>query len=443
MRSGRLLASALLLVVLFSVAPVWSGWGHGTAPRNQTPEQAAAKSTACVSCHGESDSASMHVSEGVILGCTDCHGGNAGVRVPEGMRRGSLQHTLTLAQAHVLARDRPPTTGNPVRSYTWANRERPEYLRFVNPGDYRVARESCGACHADIVQAAERSLMATAAMFWGGAAYNNGVLPFKNYILGEAYTREGLPASLLNPIDPDAEMLARGILPSLVPLPTWQVVPAADNFRALDPGGRRGGSAYPEVAQPNLGGVLDPPGDPLRQVSARGLGTGLRSSGPVMNIHKTRLNDPNTWFLGTNDQPGDYRSSGCSGCHVVYANDRNPRHAGPYAQYGHQGRSQSVDRMLDKEGSGHPLRHQFTKAIPTSQCMVCHMHQPNMFVNSYLGYTMWDYESDAPGHVAQGAGATPAAQRDARSERWNATQKAPWCAGSGAISSSPKNGERT
>jgi hypothetical protein len=28
--------------------------------------------------------------------------------------------------------------------------------------------------------------------------------------------------------------------------------------------------------------------------------------------------------------------------------------------------------------------------------MVCHMHQPNMFVNTYMGYTMWDYESDAP-----------------------------------------------
>ena len=27
-------------------------------------------------------------------------------------------------------------------------------------------------------------------MFWGGAAYNNGILPFKRYILGEAYTRE-------------------------------------------------------------------------------------------------------------------------------------------------------------------------------------------------------------------------------------------------------------
>ena len=28
--------------------------------------------------------------------------------------------------------------------------------------------------------------------------------------------------------------------------------------------------------------------------------------------------------------------------------------------------------------------------------MNCHMHQPNMFMNTYLGYTMWDYESDAP-----------------------------------------------
>jgi len=28
--------------------------------------------------------------------------------------------------------------------------------------------------------------------------------------------------------------------------------------------------------------------------------------------------------------------------------------------------------------------------------MNCHMHQPNVFVNTYYGYTMWDYEADAP-----------------------------------------------
>ena len=26
--------------------------------------------------------------------------------------------------------------------------------------------------------------------------------------------------------------------------------------------------------------------------------------------------------------------------------------------------------------------------------MVCHMHQPNVFVNPFLGYQMWDYETD-------------------------------------------------
>ena len=111
---------------------------------------------------------------------------------------------------------------------------------------------------------------------------------------------------------------------------------------------------------------------------------------------KTRLNDPHMWFMGTNDQPGDYRHSGCSGCHTVYANDRDPRHSGPYAKVGHTGNTITVDPTIDKSEEGHPIRHDFTRAIPTSQCMSCHMHQPNMFVNTYLGYTMWDYESDAP-----------------------------------------------
>ena len=51
------------------------------------------------------------------------------------------------------------------------------------------------------------------------------------------------------------------------------------------------------------------------------VGTGLRISVPVLNLHKTRLNDPHLSFLGTNDHPGDYRSSGCTACHTIYAND--------------------------------------------------------------------------------------------------------------------------
>src|SRR3546814_9008541 len=52
------------------------------------------------------------------------------------------------------------------------------------------------------------------------------------------------------------------------------------------------------------------------------------------------------WFMGTNDQPGDYRQSGCAGCHVVYANDREPRHSLLYAAYGRDGQSATVDPAI-------------------------------------------------------------------------------------------------
>ncbi|HEX5341260.1 MAG TPA: multiheme c-type cytochrome, partial [Duganella sp.] len=98
----------------------------------------------------------------------------------------------------------------------------------------------------------------------------------------------------------------------------------------------------------------------------------------------------------TNEQPGDYRSSGCTACHTIYANDRDPLHSGPYASAGNSGMTRTVDPTIPKNQPGHPIKHEFTRAIPSSQCMTCHMHQPNIFVNSFYGYTMWDYESDAP-----------------------------------------------
>ena len=280
--------------------------------------------------------------------------------------------------------------------------------------------------------------MASGAMLWGGAAYNNGIVPFKNYIFGEAYTRESEPAKIVSPGSPPGTLTeaqkARGALAELYPLPTWQVVPPGDVFRVFERGGRNIGTQFTEIGLPNSTGSiqrLEEPGRPDLKQSNRGPGTGLRVAIPVLNIHKTRLNDPYMWFMGTNDQPGDYRHSGCTGCHVIYANDREPRHSLTYAEFGRDGQSITVDPTIaDKteaphgalkgdhgevghgevghgeahpapEASGekergHPLQHIFTRAIPTAQCMNCHMHQPNIFLNSYLGYTMWDYESDAP-----------------------------------------------
>jgi hypothetical protein len=377
-----------------------------SAPRTQTQNQADAKSVGCISCHTDSDAKTMHAMPSVVLGCTDCHGGDASIRVPSLFQKASKDYVALKKKAHVLPlypeEWHYPSSANPERSYTLLNKEAPEYLRFVNPSDYRIAREACGACHLGEIVSAERSLMATGAMLWGGAAYNNGILPFKNYILGEAYTRDGEPAVLTSPGSEEGlseAQKAKGIIKQFVPLPEWNVTPPADIFRVFERGGRNIVTQFPEVGLPNAAGQtqrLDEPGRPDIRQSNRGPGTGLRVAIPVLNLHKTRLNDPFTWFLGTNDQPGDYRSSGCASCHVVYANDRQPQHSSVYAKFGRDGKTVTKDPTIDKNESGHPITHEFTRAIPTSQCMNCHMHQPNIFLNSYLGYTMWDYESDAP-----------------------------------------------
>ncbi|HJU40464.1 MAG TPA: multiheme c-type cytochrome [Tahibacter sp.] len=369
------------------------------APAFQTWAQADAKSAGCTSCHTASDRKTMHASEAVVLGCTDCHGGDPTVFGNANAQ--SPGNHAAMEKAHVLPQypSRWPSSANPERSYTHLTAESPEFTRFINPGDLRIAREACGACHLPIIQQAEKSLMANAAMFWGAAAYNNGILPYKHSILGEAYTRDGEPSAVTNGVANDAAMDARGILPKISPMPAWETVPPADVFRVFERGGRNISNLFPEIAVPSETGSiqrLEEPGRPDLKQSNRGPGTGSRVSIPVLNIHKTRLNDPFTWFLGTNDNPGDFRSSGCSACHVIYANDRDPRHSAVWAKFGNMGQSQQADPTIPRDRPGHPIKHEFTRQIPTSQCMICHMHQPNMFINSMLGYTMWDYESDAP-----------------------------------------------
>jgi hypothetical protein len=351
-------------------------------------------SEGCIDCHVKSDASSMHKNPGVLIGCQQCHGGDATIRAT-GFSPGSSEYENAKKKAHVHPTVNPDlwkTSANPVGSYTALLREPAEFVKFINPGDLRVARETCGGCHSEIVRATERNIMTTSAMLMGGAAYNNNIVPVKNYIFGESYTRDGAAREIHATKTPTAEEARKGALTKLIPLPQWEVTEPGDVFRIFERGGIFIKSQFSEIGLPQ---PLEDAGKPDIKSSNRGLGTGARISVPIINIHKTRLNDPHLSLMGTNDHPGDYRSSGCTGCHVIYANDRDESHSGPYAKFGHEGKTQTVDETIPKDEEGHPLKHEFTRAIPTSQCMVCHMHQPNMFVNSFLGYTMWDYESDA------------------------------------------------
>ena len=218
------------------------------APAMQSAAGAATASAGCLDCHTQTDQPTMHASPAVVLGCTDCHGGDASVRRLATIGSADNEYRSLRDRAHVLPRFPAAwserRSGNPERSYQLLNREAPEFVRFVNPGDLRAAREACGACHLPVIEAAERSLMATNAMFWGGAAYNNGILPFKNYLLGEAYTREGKPAILQGPPLAADDAARHGVIATLFPLPRWENLAPADIFRVFEDGGRNLGNLF-------------------------------------------------------------------------------------------------------------------------------------------------------------------------------------------------------
>jgi len=403
--------AAVLLLALLALAGGPGGpraqLDSGAALVNQSQAEADRKSAGCVTCHTATDEPTMHPTGTVRLGCADCHGGDFAVRLPAGAQPGSAPYDEAKRKAHPRPRLPAlwPSAANPVRPYTRWLEESPDYIRFVNPGDLRVADQTCGAagCHAAEVRAVRTSMMTHGAMLWGAALYNNGSFPLKDYRFGESYGRDGRPQRLRTQPPPTAEETrAKGVLPELTPLPRWETSQPGNVLRVFERGGRR----RPELGNPTR---EEEPGRPDAKLSDRGFGTLLRTDPVFLGLQKTRLLDPLLSLPGTNDHAGDYRGSGCTACHVLYANDRSPVHSGPIAAHGNRGRTATNDPTIPKDESGHPIRHVFTRSIPSSQCIVCHIHPGTNMVATYLGYTWWDNEVD-------GRAMYPSEQRDPSAE---------------------------
>ncbi|HEY0376373.1 MAG TPA: hypothetical protein VGC87_05385, partial [Pyrinomonadaceae bacterium] len=260
----------------------------------------------CLSCHGQVEP--MHETksgkledgrDGQKLSCTFCHGGNPAERTNK-------------EAAHVQPRypdewerDGRRTTANPERTNTLLARESREFVRFINPGDLRVVEMTCGACHGPENYAVANSMMRHGAMLWGAALYNNGGFPLKDTRFGESYSDEtGAPERLIQQGEIKPELMTlRGILPYLDPLPRWEISQPGNILRVFERGGKR----RLEVGLPDKD---EDNGKPDKGLSARGFGTAQRTDPVYLGLQKTRLLDPTLNFLGTNDHPGDYRSSG-------------------------------------------------------------------------------------------------------------------------------------
>jgi len=394
-----LLASFVLSAVLiFAVARNFSAAGQQPGDqisplRGQTETEATGKSTGCISCHGPTDEPTMHPTKTVHLACTDCHGGNSSISVAIGADPASADYKSAKVKAHVQPRDAifKNRSAGPENVYAKWLKEPAEYIKFVNPGDLRVAPETCGAagCHATETRAVSNSMMTHTGMLWGAALYNNGGYPTKNTRFGESYDRDGKPQTLKTiPAPTPEETRVKGVLSQLEPLLRWEISQPGNVLRVFERGGEKKG----EIGNPKKD---EPPGRPDDKLSERGLGTELRTDPVFLGLQKTRLVDPVMSLPGTNDHPGDYRASGCTACHVIYANDRDPLHSAQYAPFGNLGYSATIDPTIPKNESGHPIKHVFTRSIPSSQCMVCHIHPGTNMLTTYFGLTWWDNELDA------------------------------------------------
>ena len=374
----------------------------------------------CLTCHTP-DTLSMHELEKQVT-CVDCHGGNDKEPwnpknpmevVPESLGPESPEVRGRMARAHVLPRDGSlwSSSANPERAGPASLQESAAFIQFVNPSDLRVADRACGRCHNSETAFVKKSPMTHGGMLWSAALYNNGSYPIKDAQFGEFYTRAGVAAraEAWPKVTPE-QTKTLGLLPFLQPLFRWELSQPGNILRIFE----RGGTRPLEV------GIPDPeeePGRPRNRLSNRGLGTLNRTDPVWIGLQKTRLLDPTLNLIGTNDHPGDYRASGCAACHVIYSNDRSPVHSAGFARDNNRGLSESRDRMIPKRQSGHPQKHVFTRAIPTSQCMTCHMHPGTNMVATYQGLTWWDNETDGSRMYPATGRTLSAAERSAIEQR--------------------------
>jgi len=297
----------------------WTGLGYGTLLAISVltwgcKPTVTDKSTSdsCKSCHqpdGKPGLETIHLN--YALSCVDCHGGDA--------------TKPNKAEAHVSPngspknlRDLPPTALDDVD---------PDYMRFVNPSDYRVVNQSCGStspqgaatgCHQGIIDKSKRSIHATLAGIITVPRYNAGIQATKNAIKA---------ATTIDHPEHD---------PATAPAFT---VASVEQLEIVDLTGK---------------GKNDMEDFHAHTMAKR-----------CTKCHLGKFGG------GTSPKNfGNFRSSGCAGCHMVYEND---------------GLSQSGDPMMDKEFPSHPAKHELTSAIPDYQCEHCHW-RGNRAGTAYRGW---------------------------------------------------------
>jgi hypothetical protein len=241
--------------------------------------------------------------------CTTCHGGDGngqdrlGSHVPPPPQIGDRQNLIDDPEAYfnrltLAGLDKYPDYTANGRNYTAL-----DYLQFINPGDIRVVTQnrSCGTCHQRHADCVEASPLATEMGILSGAMYAAG---HDNHVPANAglYLETAADLGFRAVVDPDfvANVSPFGTVGEIREHPVYSK--------------RRGpGNAMFRSQAYSAAGLVD-------DLNADG---SVITNSPLAHLFHEQIaatcGDCHLGSAGANNRAGDYRSSGCTACHMPYS----------------------------------------------------------------------------------------------------------------------------
>ncbi len=244
------------------------------------------------------------------LRCTECHGGNPDAdeyelaHVPAPPEIGDRENWETNATAYF---NRLTLTGiDKFDDYTvdGVTYSPIDWLQFVNPGDLRVVNDgrSCGQCHAPHAEQVSGSLLATEAGVLSGAMYTAGAdneVPESDGLHYNTAVDKGFRA--LQDPDPGNPGARMGAVARLLEFPVFSA---------------RG--------NPDANAIQNNPAYDAANINDDVLADGrVASNSELANLYHEQIaftcGDCHLGSAGANNRYGDFRSSGCTSCHMQYS----------------------------------------------------------------------------------------------------------------------------
>ena len=254
------------------------------------------------------------------LTCSACHGGNPDgeskdeSHVPPPPEIGDRANLIADTKAYF---NRLTLTGIdrfPDYTVNGTTHTSLEYLQFINPGDLRVTQvgQSCGQCHGVHSDLVSQSLLATSAGILSGAKYAIGA---QNEVAANQNLYQDTAADfgfrpMVDPtfsFDPNAV----GEVGELVEFPVYSI---------------RNQTAPDQIFNNDLYDATLLPG----HLNADGT---VVSGSPLANLFHEQIaftcGDCHLGSAGANNRYGDFRSSGCTACHMRKSLDGRSRSGDP------------------------------------------------------------------------------------------------------------------